>query len=149
MSTLIATKKAPNRIMKIVIEMTLLGTSLAKEEIFQSINVISCEYLSSFVDRIIRELGTGTFAKAYEVENLDSREHCAVKVVRSVQRQVILLYLHLDIAVMQKLKQKSQQMWEGVILATLVTVVGCMKKVIPVLMLLETTNLNSTAIIVW
>ncbi|KNB45485.1 CLK protein kinase [Blastocystis sp. subtype 4] len=36
--------------------------------------------------RILSELGTGTFAKAFEVVNIETNERCAVKVVRSIPR---------------------------------------------------------------
>ena len=38
------------------------------------------------VDLIIRELGTGTFARAFEVQDTDTDKYYAVKVVRAVHR---------------------------------------------------------------
>lgn len=38
------------------------------------------------IDEIVRELGTGTFARAFEVIDLDSSKHYAMKVVRAVSR---------------------------------------------------------------
>ena len=47
-----------------------------------------CIWLSqlSNIDEIVQELGTGTFARAFEVIDLDSSNHYAMKVVRAVSR---------------------------------------------------------------
>lgn len=68
---------------------------------------ISCCFWVS--DRIVSELGTGTFAKAFEVVNMETNEKCAVKVVRSIPRYLLPLFFHLAIVDMPRLKQKLLQ----------------------------------------
>ncbi len=68
---------------------------------------ISCFLLVS--DRILSELGTGTFAKAFEVVNIETNERCAVKVVRSIPRYLLHLLFHLAIVDTPKLKLRLPQ----------------------------------------
>ena len=76
------------------------------EGTFWLTNVCILSICILMVDRIVRELGTGTFAKAYEVVNLKTNEHCAVKIVRSVPRYSFLPSFNIVIAGMPKWRPK-------------------------------------------
>ena len=55
----------------------------------------------------MKELGTGTFARAFEAKNLETKEYCAIKVVRAIPRYC--RHAKIEASIMRDIAEKDPE----------------------------------------